>query len=118
MNLQGALLEGVLLNGVNNYFIVSRFWEWKELERANQEKYPVTNPEAQKNLGKALAERCLPLPANGKPPSDCEISWEDIENHAFKGRETCDVDQIVVDSREFLWGLERRMKLCNHYGCS
>lgn len=108
INLLGAQLQGVLLNGVNNFFYVSRFFEWENLKRANQEKNPLTPPEPKKSRGEALAERCLPLPANGSPPYDCEISWEDIEDYAFKRRDTCDVAQILVNSREFLWSLKQK----------
>ncbi|WP_342220713.1 pentapeptide repeat-containing protein [Rickettsiella endosymbiont of Miltochrista miniata] len=108
MNLQGAHLQGVLLNGVDNFFIVSRFFEWENLKRANQEKYPIISSESQKSRGEDLAERCLPLPAHRSPPFNCEISWEAIENYAFRYRDTCDVKQIVVSSREFLWSLSEQ----------
>jgi uncharacterized protein YjbI with pentapeptide repeats len=108
VNLQGAHLQDVLLYGVNNFFILERFLQWEDLKRSNPEKYPVTPSEPQKSLGQDLAERCLPLPANGSPPYNCGISWEDIENHAFKGRETCDVAQILVNSKEFLWSLREK----------
>lgn len=108
MNLQGAHLQGVLLNGVDKFFIVSRFFEWENLKRANQEKYPSISSEPQKSRGEDLAERCLPLPTHRIPPTNCEISWEDIENYAFRYRDTCDVKQIVVGSREFLWSLSEQ----------
>jgi uncharacterized protein YjbI with pentapeptide repeats len=105
VNLQGAHLQEVRLY---NAFDYDKFREWSDLKKTNQEKYPITSAESKKNRGKDLAERCLPLPANGSPPDNCEISWEDIENYAFQHRDTCDVKQIVVRSREFLWSLKQK----------
>lgn len=78
-------------------------YDWSLAEEENLKKYPVRIPTftfTPQESSAAFLTRCLPI--RWDAPSDCKISWSDVDKLSFNRTYTCDINKIVIKSESFL----------------